>query len=289
MAYICLNGKFLDAESPYLDASNRCFRYGDGLFESIRIIDGKVFNLENHYKRIVAGLKVLKIQIPLSLTLDHLHNLIAEIVLKNQIIEGGNVRLAIYRGGNGTYTPSSMTGQYLLEAKVLKANYFRLNESGLSIDIYDEIHKQVNVLSPYKTSNALLYVLASVSARESGLDDLLVLNENHNIIEGTSSNIFIISNGVLYTPAIEDGCVGGTFRMHLINLAIKNDIKVYECALTPQNMLAAEEIFLTNSINGIQWVGSYKTKRYYCEVTKKLLKLVNDGIQAVYEANSVGQ
>jgi branched-subunit amino acid aminotransferase/4-amino-4-deoxychorismate lyase len=287
MAKVCLDGEFVDADSQYLNASNRSFRYGDGLFESIRIIDGKIFNLENHLKRITSGLKILKIQMPLSLTLDRLGEIINELIVHNQVSEGASARLVIYRAGNGAFMPSTMSGKYLIEVNKIDHNYFELNENGLSVDIYDDMHKQLNPLSPYKTCNSLLYILASVTARENGLDDVLLLNETHNIIEATSSNIFIVTNGVLYTPTIEDGCVGGTFRMHLINLAIENNIKVYECVLTPQNLLAAEEIFFTNSIKGIQWVGSYKTKRYYNEITRKLVGLVNQSVFKV-EAQEEG-
>lgn len=278
MPYVCLNGEFLDAESPYLDASNRSFRYGDGLFESIRLINGKVFNLESHYKRLTEGLKVLKIKMPLALTRARLEELVTELADRNNIKQGGRVRMSVYRSGNGAYIPSSMAGEFLIEAVPYESDYFELNNSGLVVDLYDDIKKPINALAPYKTSNALLYIVASVSAREQGLDDVLLVNENHHIIEGTSSNIFIVSNGVLYTPTVEGGCVGGTFRMYLINLAIANDIDVYECSLTPQNLLAAEEIFFTNSIKGIQWIGSYKTKRYYCDVAKKLIELVNSSV-----------
>ncbi len=280
MAFICLNGEFLDASTPYLDASNRSFRYGDGLFESIRLVNGKPFNLKGHYARITEGLKVMKIKMPLVLSLEHLEEIILTLAQKNEIQEGGRVRLSVYRGGNGTYMPANMAGQFLLEAHKLETNFFKLNQEGLTVDIYDDIKKPINALAPYKTSSALMYIVASVAARESGLDDVLLVNESHHIIEGTASNLFIVSNGVLYTPTVKDGCIGGTFRMHLINLAIKNNITVYECSLTPQNLLAAEEIFFTNAIKGIQWVGSYKTKRYYNETARELTALVNESLGA---------
>jgi len=131
MACICLNGEFLDASIPYLDSTNRSFRFGDGLFESIRLVNGKAFNLENHYKRIVEGLKVLKIQMPLSLTLDKLNQLIEMLVESNGISLGGKIRLSIYRSGAGTYMPSLMMGHYLIEAEEMASNYFKLNFSSI--------------------------------------------------------------------------------------------------------------------------------------------------------------
>ena len=277
MPLVSLNGNFLDADHPYLDGTNRSFKFGDGLFETIRIVEGKPFNLESHYKRIIEGLDILKINMA-DFSLSYLNEQIKELAENNSVNKGGRARLSIFRQGTGAYAPISMGGDYLLELEPIDFNYFPLNEDGLSVDIYDDVQKPINALSPFKTSNALFYIMASISAKEKGLDDVLMLNENKAIIESTASNLFIVSNGVLYTPSVEDGCVGGTFRMYLINLAIQNNIKVYECSLLPQNLYAADEIFLTNAIQGIRWVSSYKSKRYYCETTKKLIDLVNKSI-----------
>jgi branched-chain amino acid aminotransferase len=123
--------------------------------------------------------------------------------------------------------------------------------------------------------------MASLYARSKGLDDCLLQNYKLGIIEATSSNLFIVSNGVLYTPSLEDGCVGGIMRMQVINIALENQIKVYECNLNPQNLLAADEIFLTNAINGIQWVGSYRTKRYFNEMSRRMIGLLNDEVKSI--------
>ena len=277
MPLVSLNGNLFDADRPYLDGTNRSFKFGDGLFETIRIVEGKPFNLDSHYKRIVEGLDLLKISMP-DFSVAYLKEQIKELAENNSVKKGGRARLSIFRQGTGAYAPVSMVGDYLLEVEPIDFNYFTLNEGGLSVDVYDDVHKPINSLSPFKTSNALFYIMASISAKEKGLDDVLLLNENKAIIESTASNLFIVSNGVLYTPSVEDGCVGGTFRMYLINLAIQNNIKVYECSLLPQNLYAADEIFLTNAIQGIRWVSSYKSKRYYCETTKKLIDLVNNSI-----------
>ena len=95
-----------------------------------------------------------------------------------------------------------------------------------------------------------------------------------NIIESSSGNIFIVSNGVLYTPSLSDGCIGGVMRMQIINLAIANGIKVYECSLNPQNLLAADELFFTNASRGVQWVSAYRTKRYAHRMALHLVELL---------------
>ena len=158
----------------------------------------------------------------------------------------------------------------------MDTNTFQLNSRGLEIDLFTELKKDKSPIANYKTKNGLLYVMAAVAAKEKGLDDYLICNYGGGILERTSANLFLVSNGVLYTPGLEEGCLAGTMRMQVINLAIKNGIKVYECNILPQNLLVAEEIFLTNAIRGVIWVGGYRTKRYFSNTARKIVDLLNE-------------
>jgi branched-chain amino acid aminotransferase len=180
------------------------------------------------------------------------------------------------RAIGGTYIPETNEISYFIEVYPYEANYFELNSKGYEIDIYQDQRKQNNFLANYKTKNGLLYVMTAIAAKEKNLDDMLLTNEKGVLIESSNSNLFIVSNGVLYTPGLEDGCLAGTMRMQVINLAIQHGIKVYECSIMPQNLLAADEIFFTNAIRGIVWVGGYRTKRYYNSLGRKLQSFLND-------------
>jgi branched-subunit amino acid aminotransferase/4-amino-4-deoxychorismate lyase len=129
----------------------------------------------------------------------------------------------------------------------------------------------------------LLYVMTAIAAKEKHLDDLLIVNEKDAILESSNSNLFLVSNGVLYTPSLEEGCLAGTMRMQIINIAIQHGVKVYECTILPQNLLAAEEVFLTNAIRGILWVGGYRTKRYFNTLGRKLQAYLNDYWENILE------
>jgi branched-subunit amino acid aminotransferase/4-amino-4-deoxychorismate lyase len=166
--------------------------------------------------------------------------------------------------------------EYFIEANSLPNNKFLLNEAGLKIDQFEEMKKQINLLSSFKTKNGLIYIMAKLRARELGLDDLLIQNDRMGIIEGGSANLFIVSNGVLYTPGLDSGCLGGTMRMQIINIALANNIKVYECNISPQNLLVADEVFYTNAIEGIIWVGSYRTKQYINYLSGQLIDRLNE-------------
>jgi len=268
--YVNNNGILIPVESYAIKAGNRGHLYGDGFFESIRVINGKMINFSNHFKRLSETFKVLQMNPPTSLTEDYLKKEIRYLIEQNGITQGGKIRLSIDRKAGGTYLPRTNDIDYFIEAESLPKNSFTLNEAGYRVDIYNDIKKHINPLSNYKTKNGLIYIMAKMYAKAHQLDDVLLQNDKLGIIESSSANIFIVSNGVLYTPALDAGCLGGTMRMMIINLAIANNMKVYECIITPQNLLAADELFLTNAIKGITWVGNFRTKIYQNKVVEKI-------------------
>lgn len=272
---VIFNGEVIDANTPFLDASNRGFKYGDALFESIRIVNGKPIFMEGHISRLFEGMQVLGIERPIEYSIDYFRNHISKLIELISITEGGRARLTVFRGGDGFFTPTENTPSFTLEVIPYVHNFYSLNEDGMSVDIYPEIKKPVNKLSIYKTGSSLLYVMSGIYARENKLDESLIVNDKGNIIEASNANLFIVSNGVLYTPTLADGCLAGVMRMQIINLALEHKIKVYECSLTPQNLLVADEVFLTNTIKGPQWVGSYRQKRYYNKITRDIIEKLN--------------
>jgi branched-chain amino acid aminotransferase len=204
---------------------------------------------------------------------------ILKLIQKNGLSKGGRVRLTVSRSSAGFYRPEDENGlDYHIAAYTMPENGFALNEKGLIVDIYTDFRKQINRMAYFKTLNCQLYIMASVHAKQKGLDNVLLTNENDCIIEAANSNLFIVSNGVLYTPPLADGCLGGTMRMEVINTAIRHDIKVYETTLRPQNLLVADEVFLTNATLGIQWVSAYRQKRYYHNQAQRLVQYLNEEV-----------
>jgi branched-chain amino acid aminotransferase len=274
-AYIVVDGELLPESEATGCYTNRAFQYGDGVFETIRAVNGIPAFIVSHHARMMEGLKAMRIDPPADLSAAHMESLIVQLLQKNGYDQGARVRLTVSRRAGGTYRPSSTEAEYVITCLPLQDNEYRLNPDGGSIDIYTDIKKTYTRLTPYKTLNTQIYIMASLWAADQGLDDCLIQNDKHTILEATSSNLFLICNGVLYTPAITEGCLGGVMRMQIINLALANNLKVYECPITPQNLLVADEIFLTNAIWGIRWVSSYKTKRYFNTISRKLLDMLN--------------
>jgi branched-subunit amino acid aminotransferase/4-amino-4-deoxychorismate lyase len=274
--YINHNGVILASASTAVMLSNRSFRYGDGLFESIRIANHRPQFLKEHIQRLHAGMKVLKMQPHPLLNQQFLEAAILELAQKNNISAGGRVRLTIYRNDGGLYTPDSNDVSYFIEINRLDEPNYMLNPKGFTIDQYSEFKKQQHVLSNIKSANCLLYVMASINKKQLGLDECLLLNDKHYIIEGISSNIFAVKNGVLYTPPVTDGCVDGVMRKKIIEIAQANRIAVYEISIMQNVLLGADELFLTNAVNGIRWIVAYKQKRYFNNTSKKLVDKLNE-------------
>lgn len=281
MNYVFYNGQFLDSTKPAVNCQNRAFHFGDGFFETIRVINGKPRFLESHFSRVQDSFKAFKMKAPEGFSLQSWKMEIESLLRKNEIEDGGRVRVTFSRMSGGFYLPLDNEAEYIIEAYPMDNNLFELNGHGKKVDIFPEIKKQLTPLSVFKSINCEIYIQAALFAKEKNIDDALVQNTRNGIIEATTSNLFIVSNGVLYTPGLNDGCIAGTMRMEVINIALERGIKVYECSLSPQHLLAADEIFLTNAIRGIQWVSSYRTKRYFNDTARKLVTMLNEHATAV--------
>jgi branched-chain amino acid aminotransferase len=276
MLYLNNNGSVLVNEGAAIDATNRSYLYGDGVFESIRVFNGKAINVENHIHRLLAGARAVKMRSASFLTVEYFSEKINELIQLSGINEGGRCRISLDRVPGGAYKPDSNEVNYFIDIYPYECNNFELNSKGIEVDQFMDIKKHINPISNFKTKSGLVYVLAAIQASEKKLDDMLISNDKGGIIETSSCNIFIVSNGVLYTPGLDEGCLAGTMRMQIINLALANGIKVYESSIVPQNLLAADEIFITNAIRGVNWVSGYRTKRYFNNVSRKLVALLND-------------
>lgn len=275
---IILNGELMEEGSPIFFSSNRSFRYGDSIFESIRITGDKVMFLQEHINRLVNGMAALKMEIPTLFSAEYFHAHIQNLVNVNSIGTEARVRITIYRNDGGQYAPMDNTVSYLVEISAVNENGYPLNEKGFTIDVFQDFKKPKNKISSFKTGNSLIYVLAGVYKNQHKLDDCIILNEKGNIAESINSNVFIVKNGAIYTPSTDECCVQGVMRNFIIKLAKENRIAVNEISLTANTLLGADEVFITNAVKGIQWVGAYKAKRYFNTTTKLLSDKLNQKI-----------
>ncbi|WP_316849617.1 aminotransferase class IV [Pedobacter agri] len=273
--YLLFNDEFHAVDAPILTASNRSFKFGDGLFESMRMIDHKLQFADFHADRLIGGMKAIKMDGHALMDDYFLRQKTADLVKKNRWNGNVRFRLSVYREGAGVYTPEINKAGYVLEGMPLTSNQYELNSKGLIIDVYDEIAKPINKLSNYKTSNALPYVMAGIFKSQNRLDEAMILNQNGFLCESISANVFVVYNDQIYTPALTEGCVGGVMRSAVMQLCKMNDLALVEAQINPEILKEAEEVFITNATQGIQWVMGYGRKRYFNEVSKFLIDKLN--------------
>lgn len=272
MAYVFHNGILMPRDQLCLEPQNRAFRYGDGVFESIRVMYGQLLFLNKHLDRLGYGLRRLGIQF----TLEE-HQLLQ---MANQLIEvhdvtgGARLRLTVWRDAPGRFTPDEDRSSYLLELEKLSTNEFFINTNGLRIG-EASLRKHALFLPDIKSTNSLFYVLCGREARTKQLDDVIISNGIGNPIESTNSNIFIVKNGRILTPALSTGCLPGIMRHVIMEVAQTKELLIEEAELTNEDLQQADELFLTNSILGIRWVGSYLRKRYFRKVSPVLIDHLN--------------
>jgi branched-chain amino acid aminotransferase len=269
---IIFNGSFYGADNFGLDFQNRAFRYGDGFFETIRCISGQPLWIDHHWNRLSQALYILKMDPPEGFDKNRLIDLITELVSLNDHKDGARVRLSVFRGNQGFYKPISNESHYLIESLALENKKYTLNTSGKMISVFTEAQKLSGSYSQIKSINAQIYVMASLYAAENDWDDCIIINENGNVAEAISSNIFMVNGNKLYTPALDQGCVDGVMKKVITSLAQNAGFVVNDCMLKPEDLLDADEVFLTNTVQGVQWVKGFSKKRYYHKVSDTLVE-----------------
>jgi len=272
--FVNLNGQLLAADSAVVKVSNRAFKYGDGLFESMRLINGQLKFVDLHAARLQQGMKALKLEGYSNMDSWFLKEKAEELATWNKA-KNGRFRLTVYRDSDGLYTPEENKSGWCLELMPDEVTGYRLNQKGLIMDVYTEMLKPVNFLSNYKTCSALTYVMAGLYKTEHKLDDVFLLNQQGYLCESISSNVFVWYKDHLYTPALNEGCVAGIMRQVVINMCVARGIPVTEAQINPDILHQAEEVFVTNATRGIQWVIGYGIKRYFNGLSKTLIDELN--------------
>jgi len=253
------NGSLIEKETSVLSIQNRGYRYGDSLFETIRLKKGRICFLEDHYFRLMASMRMLRMEIPMNFTLEYLEEQILNLVdiLDNQDIF--KIRCTVSRKDGGFYTPIINEIDFLIEAfegeLVKKENY--------TVDLFKDYYVNSGLLSTVKSSNRLLNVLSSIYANENEFDNCVLLNEQKNIVEASNANIFLVKGDSIKTPKLLDGCIKGVARKKIIEIIEKHKTyTIEETSISPFELQKADEVFFTNAIVGVQPVTNYRKKKF---------------------------
>jgi branched-subunit amino acid aminotransferase/4-amino-4-deoxychorismate lyase len=252
--YINWNGKIVTKDKFHISPDNRSFRYGDGFFETMKIINGNILLAGLHFTRFFSSLKRLSFDVPALFTSEYFTSQAESLLAKNRHSSIARMRLMVYRGNGGLYDPENLYPNFVIQSWPLPETINELNTNGLDIDIYTEARKVCDSFSMVKSNNYLAYAMAALWAKKNKLNDCLLLNPYNNICDSTIANIFIIQDNLIKTPALAEGCVSGVARAHIIECCKKDNIPISETTISAQDVLFASEVFLTNAVNGIRWV-----------------------------------
>lgn len=272
------NGNILKSEDNLLH-NNRAFLYGDAVFETIKTINDKVLFLEEHYFRLMASMRIVRMEIPMDFTMEYLENQIVTVLKSNNFNAAARVRVTVYRDSDGFYLPKTNKISYIITAKPIENSVYKIENKNYEVDLFKDFHISKNLLSTLKTTNKLINITGSIFAKENGFDNCLLLNEEKNIVEALNGNVFILMNNKLITPTISDGCINGIMRKKILSLVRKNnEIEVLEQSISPFELQKADELFITNVIMGIQPVTKYRKKEFATKLSNELIEQLNNSI-----------
>jgi branched-chain amino acid aminotransferase len=271
MNFVCLSGKILPADKPVLMADNRGYRYGDGIFETMKLFRGQIILQSYHFERLFAGLALLRFNIPSSFTKKKLLKDISVLYTKNRCGAMARVRLSVSRGNGGLYD-DNFKMQYLIECWPASGEFNGFNKNGLRIDIFPQASKNCDAYSNLKSANYLPYTMAAQYAKANQLDDCLLNNVNGRVADATIANIFLVKNNLIITPALTEGCVSGVMRRYLIEKLRESGVDIREGVVTKNDMDSFDEAFLTNAMYGLRWIHKFRNKKYTNTQTLKIFK-----------------
>ncbi|GAB4015841.1 aminotransferase class IV [Spirosoma migulaei] len=247
--FLVYNSDVLSENEFRLSENDRAFQYGDGLFETIRYENGRVWYWPDHFARLTAGMAALQFNQPEGFNTETVFEGIQQLLSANKLInQPARIKIQVWRQSGGLYTPSSNHAHTLITARAGHA--FSITEKSL-VGIYDAFRLTQSPVSAFKTLNALPYVLAGLYKQQHAIDDVILLDTNGNLAECLASNLFWYSNQTLLTPSLQTGCINGIVRQQLLRLAPSIGIAVAEGAYKPAELVHAEAVFCVN-VMGIQ-------------------------------------
>tara|TARA_B100000900_G_scaffold175990_1_gene149313 strand:- start:1590 stop:2432 length:843 start_codon:yes stop_codon:yes gene_type:complete len=271
-----INGNIVKSSNANLFIENRGFTYGDSIFETIKVNNKPLF-WESHYFRLMSSMRILRMEIPMSFTPEFLENEIMTLIRSlNSKSRSYRVKFYVYRKYGGFYTPKSSKIEYMISATNLEHDLYYSDDSEYEIELFKDYLIAPNLLSSLKTNNKVLNVVGSIFAKENNYENCLLLNTNKNVIEALNGNVFLVKDKIIKTPPISDGCLKGVLRNEIIKIINQSEnYDIDESSISPFELQKADEIFITNVIQGINSVTKYRKKIYTSNLSKELIKKLN--------------
>ncbi|WP_396177080.1 aminotransferase class IV [Flavobacterium sp.] len=268
------NGTLVGATANSL-ANNRGFLFGDGVFETCKVVNNRILFFEDHYFRLMSSMRILRMEIPMNFTMEFLEQEIQQLLLANEVQQSARVRLTVFRNGGGFYLPETNEVSYLIQASALPNKEYLWHTEHYEVDLFKDFYITKQLLSTIKSTNKAVQITGSIFAKENDLQNCLLLNDSKNVIEALNGNLFMLKERKLTTPPISEGCLNGIMRKQVLAVAKTMDVEVVEEIISPFDLQKADELFVTNVISGIQTISKYRKKDFENQFAKALLSQLN--------------
>ena len=269
------NGNIQDSSS-YAIENNRGFLFGDAIFETIKVNGTKILFLEEHYLRLMASMRICRMEIPMNFTMEFMEEEILKLIELQTSKVSNRIRFTFFRDAEGFYYPASNDVQFIITCSDLSSVKYAFSKAKYEVELFKDFHVSKHLLATLKTNNKMINVVASIFAKENGFQNCLLINEDKNVVEAANGNIFMKIGGQLITPPISDGCLNGIMRKQILGIANKmENIEVIEKSISPFDLQKADELFISNVITGIQPITKYRKKEFTSEVAKEISDLLN--------------
>ena len=270
----------LVADSNISLHENRGFLYGDSIFETLRVLDGKVLFLEDHYFRLMASLRIVRMEIPMGFTMEYMEEQVLLLTDSMPKAPAFRARLSFFRKPGGFYLPVDNNVEFVITATPLETPLYAIAEGNYEVDLFRDFYVTKQLLSTLKSTNKMVHITGSIFADENGLDNCLLLNDEKNVVEALQGNLFMLTGNKLVTPPVSDGCVNGIMRKQVLAIARKIEgLEVEEISISPFDLQKADELFITNVIMGIRPIKKYRKKEYLAIMASEIVKRLNAAVR----------
>jgi len=272
-----LNGTVITDAKATIAIDNRGLNYGDAVFETLRFSAGKIYFWEDHYFRLMASMRILRMEIPMNFTMEFLEEeILRTIKVSENKSAAFRIKLLVWRKTGGKYTPETNEVEYVISFEKLASPFYVLDEKPYEVELFKDHFITSGLLSTLKTNNRLINILGGIYAKENDYENCLLLNEKKSVVEALNGNIFLVSGKNIKTPSLTDGCLNGILRKQLLGIVkLLPDLTIEETSITPFELQKADEIFITNTIVGIVPVTKYRKKLFVNDTAKMLLPKLN--------------
>jgi branched-chain amino acid aminotransferase len=269
------NGSIQDT-SNYSIENNRGFLFGDAIFETIKVNGTKILFLEEHYLRLMASMRICRMEIPMNFTMEFMEEEILKLIALQANTVSNRIRFSVFRNAEGFYHPTSNDVQFIITCSELASDSYVFSSTTYEVELFKDFHISKHLLATLKTNNKMINVVASIFAKENGFENCLLINEGKNVVEATNGTIFMKMGNQIITPPTSDGCLNGIMRKQVIAIVAKMEgIEMIEKSISPFDLQKADELFISNVITGIQPITKYRKKEFTSEVAKEITSLLN--------------